>query len=91
MSNDIKAFVLSVGGLLAVGGSALLVLWAVLRLNVCQEYSPGLVPGRRGVRLGRHSMGRHRWQVLGVLWRGAALALAGCICRGGLDDCRRQR
>jgi hypothetical protein len=30
MSNDIKAFVLSVGGLLAVGGSALLVLWAVL-------------------------------------------------------------
>jgi len=30
MSNDIKAFLLSVGGLLAVGGSALLVLWAVL-------------------------------------------------------------
>jgi hypothetical protein len=30
MSNDIKAFPLSVGGLLAVGGSALLVLWAVL-------------------------------------------------------------
>jgi hypothetical protein len=30
MSNDMKAFVLSVGGLLAVGGSALLVLWAVL-------------------------------------------------------------
>jgi hypothetical protein len=30
MSNNLKAFVLSVGGLLAVGGSALLVLWAVL-------------------------------------------------------------
>ena len=30
MSNDVKAFVLSVGGLLAVAGSALLVLWAVL-------------------------------------------------------------
>jgi hypothetical protein len=30
MNNDLKAFVLSVGGLLAVGGSALLMLWAVL-------------------------------------------------------------
>jgi hypothetical protein len=30
MSNNLKAFALSVGGLLAVGGSALLVLWAVL-------------------------------------------------------------
>jgi hypothetical protein len=30
MSNDIKAFVLSVGGLLVVAGSGLLVLWAVL-------------------------------------------------------------
>ena len=30
MSNDIKAFLLSVGGLLAVGGTGLLVLWAVL-------------------------------------------------------------
>jgi hypothetical protein len=30
MSNDLKAFMLSVGGLLAVTGSALLVLWAVL-------------------------------------------------------------
>jgi hypothetical protein len=28
MSNDVKAFVLSVGGLLAVSGSALLLLWA---------------------------------------------------------------
>jgi hypothetical protein len=30
MSNDIKAFLLSVGGLLAVGGSGLLVSWGVL-------------------------------------------------------------
>jgi hypothetical protein len=30
MSNDLKAFVLSVVGLLAVGMSALLMLWAVL-------------------------------------------------------------
>jgi len=30
MSNDLKAFVISVGGLLAVAGSGLLVLWAVL-------------------------------------------------------------
>jgi hypothetical protein len=30
MSKDIKAFLLSVGGLLAVAGSGLLVLWAVL-------------------------------------------------------------
>ena len=30
MSNDLKAFALSVGGLLAVAGSGLLVLWAVL-------------------------------------------------------------
>jgi hypothetical protein len=30
MSNNLKAFVLSVGGLLAVAGSGLLVLWAVL-------------------------------------------------------------
>ena len=30
MSNDLKAFAVSVGGLLAVGGSALLVLWAAL-------------------------------------------------------------
>jgi hypothetical protein len=30
MSNDFKAFVLSLGGLLAVAGSGLLVLWAVL-------------------------------------------------------------
>jgi hypothetical protein len=29
MSNDLKAFLLSVGGLLAVGGSGLLVLWAL--------------------------------------------------------------
>jgi hypothetical protein len=30
MSNDLKAFLLSVGGLVAVTGSGLLVLWAVL-------------------------------------------------------------
>jgi hypothetical protein len=30
VSNDLKAFALSVGGLLAVAGSGLLVLWAVL-------------------------------------------------------------
>jgi hypothetical protein len=30
MSNNLKAFALSVGGLLAVGGSALLMLWAVV-------------------------------------------------------------
>ena len=30
MSNDIKASLLSVGGLLVVAGSALLVLWAAL-------------------------------------------------------------
>jgi hypothetical protein len=30
MSNDLKAFVLSAGGLFAISGSALLVLWAVL-------------------------------------------------------------
>jgi hypothetical protein len=30
MTNDLKAFLLSVGGLVAVGGSGLLVLWAVL-------------------------------------------------------------
>ena len=30
MSNDLKAFVISVGGLLAVGGSALLMLWVVV-------------------------------------------------------------
>jgi hypothetical protein len=30
MSNDLKALVLSVGGLLAVAGSELWVLWAVL-------------------------------------------------------------
>jgi hypothetical protein len=30
MNNNLKAFVLSVGGLLAVAGSGLLVLWAVL-------------------------------------------------------------
>jgi len=30
MSSDIKAFLLSVGGLLAVGGSGLLVSWGVL-------------------------------------------------------------
>jgi hypothetical protein len=30
MSNDLKAFVLSLGGLLTVAGSGLLVLWAVL-------------------------------------------------------------
>jgi hypothetical protein len=30
MSNDLKAFALSVGGLLAVGGSVLLVLWVAL-------------------------------------------------------------
>jgi hypothetical protein len=30
MSNNLKAFALSVGGLLAVGGSALRVLWAAL-------------------------------------------------------------
>ena len=30
MSNDIKAFLLAVGDLLAVGGTGLLVLWAVL-------------------------------------------------------------
>src|SRR5829696_6708563 len=30
MSNDLKAFALSVGGLLAVAGCGLLVLWAVL-------------------------------------------------------------
>jgi hypothetical protein len=29
MSNDLKAFLLSVGGLLAVAGSGLLVLWAL--------------------------------------------------------------
>jgi hypothetical protein len=29
-NNDLKAFVISVGGLLAVAGSGLLVLWAVL-------------------------------------------------------------
>jgi hypothetical protein len=29
MSNNLKAFLLSVGGLLAVAGSALLVLWAL--------------------------------------------------------------
>jgi len=28
--NDVKAFVLSLGGLLAVTGSALLLLWAVI-------------------------------------------------------------
>lgn len=30
MSNNLKALGLSVGGLLAVGGSALLMLWVVL-------------------------------------------------------------
>jgi hypothetical protein len=30
MSNDLKAFVISVSGLLAVGGSALLMLWVVV-------------------------------------------------------------
>jgi hypothetical protein len=30
IKNDLKAFLLSVGGLLAVAGSGLLVLWAVL-------------------------------------------------------------
>jgi hypothetical protein len=30
MSNNLKAFLLSLGGLLAVGGSGLMVLWAVL-------------------------------------------------------------
>jgi hypothetical protein len=30
MSDDLKAFVISVGGLLAVGGSALLMLWVVV-------------------------------------------------------------
>ena len=30
MTNDLKAFLLSVGGLVAIGGSGLLVLWAVL-------------------------------------------------------------
>jgi hypothetical protein len=30
MKNDLKAFLLSVGGLLPVAGSGLLVLWAVL-------------------------------------------------------------
>jgi hypothetical protein len=30
MNNDLKAFLLSVGGLLTVAGSGLLVLWAVL-------------------------------------------------------------
>ena len=30
MKNDLKAFLLAVGGLLAVAGSGLLVLWAVL-------------------------------------------------------------
>jgi hypothetical protein len=30
MSNDLKAFLLSVGGLLAVAGSGLLVLWVGL-------------------------------------------------------------
>jgi hypothetical protein len=30
MSNDLKAFLLSVGGLLAVAGSGLLALWAGL-------------------------------------------------------------
>jgi hypothetical protein len=30
VSNNVKAFVLSMGGLFAVGGSALLVLWAML-------------------------------------------------------------
>ena len=30
MTNDLKAFLLSVGGLLAVAGSGLLLLWAVL-------------------------------------------------------------
>jgi hypothetical protein len=30
MSNNLKAFVLSAGGLLAIAGSALLVLWAVV-------------------------------------------------------------
>jgi hypothetical protein len=30
MSNDLKAFLLSLGGLLAVAGSGLMVLWAVL-------------------------------------------------------------
>ena len=30
MSNDIKAFLLSVGGLLVVAGSGLLLLWAGL-------------------------------------------------------------
>jgi hypothetical protein len=29
MSNNLKAFALSVGGLLAVSGSALLMLWAL--------------------------------------------------------------
>jgi hypothetical protein len=29
MSNDLKAFLLSVGGLLAVAGSGLLALWAL--------------------------------------------------------------
>jgi hypothetical protein len=30
MNNNLKAFLLSVGGLLTVAGSGLLVLWAVL-------------------------------------------------------------
>ena len=30
MSNNLKAFLLSLAGLLAVGGSGLMVLWAVL-------------------------------------------------------------
>jgi hypothetical protein len=89
MSNDIKAFVLSVGRAPRSRGSALLVLWRC-SADVCQEYSPGLVPGQRGFVLDAQH-GSHRWQVLGVLWRGAALALAAFICRGGLDDCRRPR
>jgi hypothetical protein len=31
MTSDLKAFLLSVGGLLAVAGSGLSMLWAVLR------------------------------------------------------------
>ena len=31
MTSDLKAFLLSVGGLLAVAGLGLLMLWAVLR------------------------------------------------------------
>jgi hypothetical protein len=51
VSNDLKAFVLSLGGLLAVAGSGLFVLWAVLSWDAWNEYFPGYYQDGQGVAL----------------------------------------